>query len=183
MRRVVSALLLCFFALPAFAQNMKAGLWEITQKPELAPEQQAKMEAAQKQMANMPPEQRAMIEKMMASHGVQMSMSGGNITIKSCLSEEQAKRNAPPVTDGKSKCTHDVQRSGNVIHTHFVCPESSSEGDSDVTLTNDGFTSKTRITHQRNGKPETISISGSARWLGSDCGGLKPMEAPSTKTK
>ena len=182
MRRVVSALILCA-ALPCFAQNMKAGLWEIQQKPELAPEQQAKMEAAQKQMANMPPEQRAMIEKMMASHGVQMSMSGGNITIKSCVSEEQAKRNTPPVTDGKSKCTHDVQRSGNVIHTHFVCPESGTEGDSDVTLVGDGFTSKTRITHQRNGKPEIINVTGSARWLGANCGDLKPIEMPTAKTK
>ena len=177
MRRVVSTLLLCA-ALPCLAQNMKAGLWETTQKAELAPEQQAKMEAAQKQMAAMPPEQRAMMEKMMASHGVQMSMSDGAITVRTCVGEEQAKLNAPPVTDGKSRCTHDVQRSGNVVRTHFVCAESGTEGDSEVTFKGDGFTSKTRITHQRNGKPETISMTGSARWLGSDCGGLKPIEMP-----
>ncbi|XHS77921.1 DUF3617 domain-containing protein [Burkholderiaceae bacterium UC74_6] len=155
---------------------MKPGLWEIRQTPELSPDQQAKMEQAQKAMASMPPEQKAMMEKMMAQRGVSMNMSGGTITIKSCVSKEQAERNAPPVTDAKSRCTHDVKRSGNTIHTHFSCADPASEGDSDVTLTPNGFTSKTRITHQRNGKTETVSISGDARWLGSDCGGLQPMD-------
>ena len=181
MRRIAVVLAAPFLvALPCAAQTnmmMKPGLWEIRQQAEMSPEQQAKMAQAQKAMANMPPEQKAMMEKMMAQHGVSMSMSGnGGISIKSCLSKEQAARNTPPVTDSKSNCTHDVKRSGNVIRTHFVCAESSTEGDSEVTLQGDGFTSKTRITHQRNGKPETITMTGDARWLGSDCGGLKPMD-------
>jgi hypothetical protein len=179
--RLATALILCA-ALPVFpaaGQTMKAGLWEIHQTPQLPPDQQAKMEAAQRQMAAMPPDQRKMVEQMMAQHGVQMNMAGGTITIKSCVSKEQAERNAPPVTDGKSHCSHDVQRSGNVIRTHFSCTDPASEGDSEVTLQGgDGFTSKTRITHQRNGKPETITVSGDAHWLGSDCGGLKPVDLP-----
>jgi len=173
---LLSSLLLT--ALPCAAQNMKPGLWEIHQTPELSPEQQAKMAEAQKAMANMPPEQKAMMEKMMAQRGVSVNMAGGGITIKTCLSKEQAERNTPPVTDAKSHCTHDVKRSGNVIRTHFSCADPASEGDSEVTLTSDGFTSKTRITHQRNGKTETMSVSGDARWLGSDCGGLKPVATP-----
>jgi hypothetical protein len=179
MRR--SLLLLCPLIVAAFtaaAQNniaMKPGLWEMHQKPELPPEQQAKMEQAQKAMASMPPEQRAMIEKMMAQKGVSMDMNGGTITIKTCLSKEQAEKNIAPVTDAKNNCTHDVKRSGNTIHTHAVCTDPESVIDSDVTLTSDGFTNKARIVRQRNGKPETITVTGDARWLGSDCGGLKPV--------
>jgi len=172
----ISSLVLA--ALPCAAQTnmMKPGLWEIRQQPELSPEQQAKMAEAQKAMANMPPEQKAMMEKMMASHGVSVNMGANGITIKTCLSKEQAERNAPPVTDAKSRCTHDVKRSGNVIRTHFSCADPASEGDSEVTLTSNGFTSKTTITQQRKGKPETMTVTGEARWLGSDCGGLKPIE-------
>jgi len=178
MRRALSLLAsVLAAALPAAAQTqmMKPGLWEIRQTPELAPDQQAKLKQAQEALAGMTPEQKAMMEKMMAQRGVSLNMSGGTITIKSCLSKEQAERNTPPVVDAKSRCTHDVKRSGNTIHTHFNCADPASEGDSDVTLTSDGFTSKTRITTQRNGKTETVSISGDGRWLGSDCGGLKPM--------
>ena len=179
--RNLSVALLSCAALPALAQTaMKPGLWELSQKPQLPPEQQAKMEAAQKQMASMPPEQRKMIEQMMASHGVQMNMAGGVITIKSCISKEQSERNTPPVTDGKQRCTYDVKRGGSTIHTHFVCAESGTEGDSDVTLlgNGDGYTNSTRITHMKNGKPETITVTGEAHWLGADCGGLKPIELP-----
>ena len=181
MRRIavlLSSLILT--ALPCAAQNMmmKPGLWEIRQQVEMSPDQQAKMAQAQKALANMPPEQKAMMESMMAKQGVAMNIGSGGITIKSCLSKEQAERNTPPVTDAKSHCTHDVKRSGNVIRTHFSCADPAAEGESEVTLTNDGFTSKTRITHQRNGKSETISMTGDARWMGSDCGGLKPMGTP-----
>ena len=174
---LLASLVLAALPCAAQANMMKPGLWEISQKPELSADQQAKMAEAQKAMANMPPEQKAMMESMMAKQGVAMNIGSGGITIKSCLSKEQAERNTPPVTDAKSRCTHDVKRSGNVIRTHFSCADPAAEGDSEVTLTGDGFTSKTRITHQRKGKAETISMTGDARWLGSDCGGLKPAEA------
>ncbi|MET0518294.1 MAG: DUF3617 domain-containing protein [Burkholderiaceae bacterium] len=166
--------------LPAGAQApmMKAGLWEMKQKPELDARRQAQMDQAQKQLAAMPAEQRQMMEQMMAQQGVKVDLSGGAITIKACISEAQARSNTPPVVD-KGRCTHDVQRSGNVIRTHFVCADPASEGDSEVTLKgSDGFTSKTRITHANNGSPETIQVNGDAHWLGSDCGALKPAGGP-----
>lgn len=172
----LAPLLLAVLAVGAQAQTMKSGLWEIKQQPQLAdPKMQAQMEQAQKQMAAMPPEQRKMVEQMMASKGVAMNMSGGTITLKVCISEEQAKRNQAPVTD-KGNCTQDSQRSGNTIRTQFKCTDPASEGESEVTLlgNGDGFTNKTRITQQRNGRSETVTMNGEAHWLGSDCGGLKP---------
>jgi hypothetical protein len=179
MMRTLILSCLALLSLSVQAQNMKAGLWEIKQIPELDSQRQAQLEEAQKRMAAMPPEQRKMMEQAMAQHGINVDMgAGGAITIKRCVSKEQAERNTPPLTD-KGKCKHDVQRSGNVIHTHFSCTDPVSEGDSDVTLRgSDGFTSKTRITHQRGGRSETVNVSGEARWLGADCGELKPAATP-----
>lgn len=158
------------------AQNMKPGLWEIKQKPQLDPQHQAQMAQMQKQMAAMAPEQRKMMEQMMSQRGIQMDMSGGGaITIKTCISKEQAERNTPPVTD-KGKCTYDTQRSGNMIRTKFSCKEPASDGEAEVTLKgSDGYTNKVTVRHQRNGRVETTVIDGEARWLGSDCGTLKPI--------
>jgi len=167
--------LLALAALPASAQNMKPGLWEIKQKPQLEGKQQAQMEEAQKQMANLPPEQRKMMEQMMAQRGVSMSLADGGISIKVCVSPEQAAKNAPPVSD-KGNCKHDVTRSGSKTQMRFSCTNPVSEGESEITVMGgDAYTTKTRVTTQRNGKMETMNMSGEGRFLGSDCGTLKPM--------
>lgn len=164
-------LVLAGLPLLAAAQGMKPGLWEMTQKPQLDPAQQAKMEQAQKAMANMPPERRQMMEQMMAQHGVSMSgMAGGAISIKSCISKEQAERHEMPVSEN-GRCKHDVQRSGKTVRTHFVCTDPASEGDGEFTFESpERYTNK--ITVKRGDKSTTIS--GDARWLGADCGDIKP---------
>lgn len=169
-------LLLAGLAGLAQAQTMKPGLWEMKQTPQLDPERQAQMAQAQKAMENMSPEQRKMMDGMLAQHGVGMGMSGGALTIKACITKEQAERNMAPMAE-RGNCTHDSKRSGNVIKTHFVCTDPAGEGDSTVTLKgSEGFSNQVRITRQRNGKTETMAISGEARWLGSDCGNIQPMK-------
>lgn len=165
----------------AHAQQMKPGLWEFKQTPQLDPARQAQMAQAQKAMESMPPEQRQMIEKMMAQKGVNVSMSGGGITIKTCVTKEQAERNMAPVNH-QGNCTQEIKRSGSTIQTHFVCTDPASEGDATVTLRgNEGFTNDVTIRHQRQGKTETTKVSGEGRWLGADCGDVKPMPSPQAK--
>lgn len=165
----------------AHAQNMKPGLWEFKQTPQLDPTHQAQMAQAQKAMESMPAEQRQMMEKMMASRGINVSMSGGAITIKTCVTKEQAERNMAPVTH-QGNCTQDVKRSGSTIQTHFVCTDPASEGDATVTLRgNEGFTNDVTVRHIRQGKTEVTKISGEGRWLGSDCGDVKPMQSSQPK--
>lgn len=159
------------------AQNMKPGLWEFKQTPQLDPARRAQMDQAQKAMESMPAEQRQMMEKMMASRGVNMSMSGGSITLKTCVTKEQAERNMAPVNQ-HGNCTQDVKRSGNTIQTHFVCTNPDSEGDATVTLRgNEGFTNDVTVRHTRQGKTEVTKVSGEGRWLGADCGDVKPMQS------
>lgn len=162
---------------PALAQTMKPGLWEFKQTPQLDPARQAQMAQAQKAMENMPPEQRQKIEQMMAQKGISMSMSNGTVTIKTCVTQEQAERNMAPVTH-HGNCTQDVKRSGSTIQTHFVCTNPASEGDATVTLHgNEGFTNDVTVRHERQGKTETTKVSGEGRWLGADCGSVQPMKS------
>jgi hypothetical protein len=161
----------------AHAQNLKPGLWEFKQTPQLDPARQAQMAQAQKAMDGMPPERRAMIEQMMAERGVSVNMAGGVITVKTCLTKEQAERNLAPISS-RGNCTQDVKRSGNVIRTHFVCTDPAAEGDATVTLRgSDGFTNDVTIRHSRQGQTETTRVSGEGRWLGADCGQVQPMKS------
>lgn len=161
----------------AQAQTMKPGLWEFKQTPQLDPARQAQMAQAQKAMESMPPERRKMMEDMMAQRGISMNMAGGTITIKTCVTKEQAERNMAPVTH-QGNCTQEVHRSGSTIQTHFVCTNPDSEGDAMVTLHgNEGFTNDVTVRHQRQGKTETAKVSGEGRWLAADCGDIKPMKS------
>jgi hypothetical protein len=173
----VAALLLAGLAAAAPAQTMKPGLWEFKQKPQLDPARQAQLEQAQKTMESMPPERRQMVEQMMAQRGVSMTMAGGTLTLKTCITKEQAERNMAPVTH-RGNCTQDVKRSGSVIQTHFVCTDPASEGDATVTLHgSDSFTNDVTVRSQRQGKTETTRVSGEGRWLGADCGDIQPMKS------
>lgn len=159
------------------AQNMKPGLWEFKQTPQLDPARQAQMAQAQRAMENMAPEQRKMMQDMMAKNGVNLNMAGGTITLKTCVTKEQAERNMAPV-NSQGHCTQDVKRSGNTISTHFVCTDPASEGDAVVTLRgSEGFSNDVTIRHQRQGRTETTKVNGEGRWLGADCGSIQPMKS------
>lgn len=174
-------LLIAGLAGATHAQTMKPGLWEFKQTPQLDPARQAQMAQAQKAMESMPPERRQMMEQMMAQNGVSMSMAGGTITIKTCVTKEQAERNMAPVTH-HGNCTQDVKRSGSTIQTHFVCTDPASEGDATITLRgNEGFTNDVTVRHQRQGKTEVSKVNGEGRWLGTDCGDVKPMQSSQAK--
>lgn len=156
------------------AQTMKPGLWEIRQQMQLDPEMQAQMDQARQQMASLPPEQRKLMESMMAQRGMSVDMGSGGTALKVCVSKEQAERSEPPIDD-KSDCKHDTKRSGNVIHMRFECSDPPSKGEGDVTLESaQAYSMKMRMTSQHDGKPQTVSMNGTGRWLGAACGDIKP---------
>ena len=160
----------------ALAQGLKPGLWELKHTSQLDPQRQAQMDQAKKAMENMSPQQRKMMETMMGQHGVGVGLSGGAMAVKICLSKEQAERNFAPGQE-TGGCTGDSKRSGNVIKTRFVCKDPAGEGDSTITLKgNEAFSNDVRMTRQRNGKAETTILRGEGRWLGSDCGNIKPIK-------
>ncbi len=168
---------------PLMAQTIKPGLWEIKQQAQLDPARQAQFDQAQKQLANLSPEQRKMVEQMMASRGVSMDVgTGGAFTLRSCVTKEQADRAMLPQASGK--CEHDIQRSGQVMTGRFRCTEPTSEGSTELVFQGeDRYTTKTEVRTERGGKTELLRSTGEARWLGSDCGNLKPTPSPSAGTR
>lgn len=168
-------------ALPAAAQTMKPGLWEVTSK--MGGDQGAKMAAAQeqmqKQMASMPPEQRKQMEKMMAQHGVAMAPGaapGGGMASRVCISKEMAARNEPPAQQGD--CRHEqMQKSGNTTKFRFTCSKPPSSGEGEVVMHGpEAYTMKMKTITQHQGKSENMSMETSGKWLSNDCGSLKPVK-------
>lgn len=164
-------------AVPAAAQTMKPGLWEITNK--IGGETGAKMAAAQsemqQQLAAMPPAQRKQMEQMMAQQGVGMGAgAGGAMTARICMSKEMAARNEPPAQQGDCKQEYS-KRSGNTTRFKFVCAKPPSSGEGEVTLHSpESYSMKMTTTTQTRGKPEQMTMEARGKWLSNDCGTLKP---------
>ncbi len=143
----------------------------------MSPENQKAMLAQmQKQMANMPPEQRKAMEQAMAAQSNMRMGSDGSVALKMCITQEMIERkNWMPKTDGK--CTHTVSTAvGNTQKFGFTCTEPASSGEGNVTfLSKTSYTSSMKINAVRNGKPESMVFESSAKFLGADCGAVKPV--------
>ncbi|WP_297751329.1 DUF3617 domain-containing protein [Hydrogenophaga sp.] len=175
------ALLFCAFALPALvhAQSTKPGLWEVTQKMGGSPQMDQAMAQMQKQMAAMPPEQRKMMQDMLAKQGMSMPTpsAGGGMAVKICITPEMAARQDLPVqTEGE--CTNTIlSRSASEMKMSFVCKNPPATGEGTFTFQGDtAYTSKmlVRATHQ--GKPQTMNMEGQGKWLAASCGSVKPLK-------
>jgi Protein of unknown function (DUF3617) len=166
---------------PALAQSkLTPGLWEHQTRIKTGSGQmEAAMAQMQQQLASMPPEQRKQMEEAMGRQGMGMGgpmAPGGAMPIKICLSPEQAARDEVPMQeDGNCKITSRT-RSGNTFKFTMACTgprEGSGEGE--VTyVSSKEHKGRMKITSKRGGRDETMEMETSAKWLGADCGALKP---------
>lgn len=176
---VIQLLAAAALTLPAIAQaqgaapKLRPGLWEhgYTMKS-----QSGQMEAAMKEMqdslAKMPPEQRKMMQDMMAKQGVGMG-AGGN-TVKVCLTKEEAERDMPPQQEG---CDQKVKRSGNTWQVSFQCkgpPPSSGEGQMTL-ISPTAYSGNFTIVTEVDKKPERVQMTQTGKWLAADCGAIRPV--------
>lgn len=177
MTRACLVILLCAgaaFSASAQTQRLRPGLWQssITMKGQGAQTDDA-LAQMQQQMASLPPEQRKMVEEMLAKQGVGIGPKG--TTVKVCLSKDDVERDEIAPRDG---CTQAVKRSGNTMHVAFQCqgnPPSSGEGQITVlsaTAYSGELSSQTIV----NGKPVKTQMSQAGQWLGADCGTLQPIK-------
>ena len=176
--RILASMAFAFTALSATAQTQAPGLWEHSFSMKSAGgEMEKAMAEMKKQLDAMPPDQRQQIEQMMASRGVKMGAQGNSV--KFCLTREQAAHPAEPRVN--ENCTQQVeQRSGNTVKFKFECtrPEGSS-GEGEMTYLNDkAYTGKTHMTTQVKGMPQQMSMEMVGKWLGADCGDVKPRAMP-----
>jgi Protein of unknown function (DUF3617) len=174
-------------AAPAlWAQKLAPGLWENTTTMQ---GQGAEAEAArarmQEQMSKMPPEQRKMMEQMMAKQGaggglgaggVMDMMAGKPTTMRVCITPEQAARDfVPPL--GSSCKVDSTDRDGKTLRMKISCggnPISTTE--SEVTFASDrAYSGKAVVNTVDKGKARRMDIAQVGRWLAADCGSVKPL--------
>lgn len=178
----VAAATLCLSPPALAADTMRPGLWEITNTVKSSNSQtMAAMAEAQKHMAAMNPEQRKMIEAMMAKQGVGMSMGGdGGVKITYCVTKEMAARRELP-TGQQGQCSSTATPTATGMNVSFTCANPPSSGNGQVTLAGDtAYATTMTVTSSARGKPETMTVDGSGRWLSADCGARAPAQ-PSKK--
>lgn len=161
----------------AFSQSStKPGLWEITSKmssptnPQLAKQ----MEEAQKAIAAMPPEQRKQMEEMMTKQGMNMSFGAGGATaIKICITPEMSSR--PPVAQ-RQACTYKFSQSGKTHDFSYQCTQPPGDGEGQMTFSDaENYAGKMRINSMQGGKKETMEVQTTGKFLGANCGAIKPL--------
>lgn len=162
------------------AQTMKPGLWEINNKMSSSSgAMNNEMAAMQKELASMPPDQRKMMEGMMAKQGAGMGMGASagalNTTVKVCMTPEMVERNEVATQQGDCKHKH-APRSGNTMKFSFVCSKPPSSGEGQVNFVSpQAYTMKMTFNSTAKGKPESMNMETSGKFLSSECGSIKPM--------
>lgn len=179
-RDAALAIVLCAFAGAASAQTLKPGLWEVTNNMKTGSgEMEKAMAQMQKELANMPPEQRKQMEAAMAKQGMKMGASGNSVRV--CMTKEMVERNEIPAQKGDCKTTRN-QRSGNTTHMAFTCTNPPSSGEGSYTVVSpEQYTMKMAMKSTVQGKAETMNMDGSGKWIGADCGNVKPFTPPKGK--
>lgn len=173
----------CSFAVSASAQNLKAGLWEVASRMTSASGEMEEAAADMKeQLASMPAEQRKMMEEMMAKQGLKLGPGGpGEMTAKVCMTQEMVERNEVPAQQGKCKTTTQP-RAGNVTKLSFTCTDPASTGEGTYTIVSpEAYKSAVVVHTTAQGKPETMNMDSTGKWLGADCGSIQPMRSPAAK--
>ena len=152
------------------APPIKPGLWEV--QSERLVNGQPMHDMAQR-MKDMPPEARARMEAAMKARG---GPSGG---LKICHTKESLDQGR--WQEAQTRCKTDFgTRSGSVWKWHSSCGEpTASETDGEVTFTSpESYAVKTSTTMTMKGQARSTQMTMTARWLGSDCGTVKPFTPP-----
>jgi hypothetical protein len=159
------------------APPIKPGLWQVQTEREVDGQRQ-RMPDMSAHLENMPPEQRRQLEALMKQRGVDMS-SGNMNEMKICLSKDSVDPDQWQRNQGTCK-TEYLSRTGTSWKWHTSCREPAAETDGEVTFNNsDSYTVKTATTMTVQGQPRTTGLIFDSRWLGPDCGDVKPVTAPS----
>lgn len=167
----------------AQAQKLTPGLWEhqVTMKTGSG-QMEAAMARMQAQLAAMPPEKRKQIEEAMGRQGLAGGPAGGlpaagqPMTMKVCVTPEQAARDEVPHQQGQCKQTSS-SRSGNTVKFTLECggtPKATGSGEFTLVSPKEHKGLLT-MTTTRKERSETMEVRTQARWLAAACGDIKPV--------
>jgi len=153
------------------AQMLQPGLWELTtSNMQVDGKPLPDMEFMLGQLKNLPPEQRAMMEGVLAKQGITVAGKG----VRSCLTPEQVRTDDIPLQDPQSGCTQRItDRNGKTWKFEFSCPKAQGTGQAQF-LSDREFVTTVQGTFNATGVQQQGSMNTRAVWLGADCGSVKP---------
>lgn len=165
--------------LPANAQTTRPGLWEMTTKVIGSPDVDKAMALMQKNMANMPPEQRKSMEDMMAKQGLVMGAGANGFSTKICVTKEMADRSQMPMQQ-EGNCKNTIsERTSSGLKMTYSCTNPTSSGEGQMSFTGDtGYTMKMKVNSEVRGKIQTMDVEGTGKFVSADCGDVKPLALP-----
>ena len=182
LKTTATAGLIALTALSAQAQSQKPGLWEHSSTMQVSGGEMAQqMAEMKKQLAALPPDQRKAMEQMM---GMSVASDGQTMTLKHCVTPEEAAKAFTPSHDDECKYTI-TQRSAAAIKATFVCKdEGRTSGEGNFQFKGDtAYSGKFNATTLINGKREQVEMTQTGRWLSAQCGNVKPPNTPPSKGK
>jgi hypothetical protein len=161
----------CALAQAQTAPPIKPGLWQVTPQPTADGQP-----GPGAHLKNMPPEVRKQVEASMKARGVDMGGSDGSMKI--CHTRESLDQGQWQGQQGSCKTAFKT-RSASTWAWHSTCAQPPMEIDGEANFTNtENYAVKTSTTMTLNGQKRTSQNVLSAKWLGANCGGLKPMVPP-----
>ncbi len=165
----------------AYAQqvNIKPGLWQLDMS---MPGQQGNamagyVEQMKAQMASMAPEQRKKLESALAqldARGTEFTSEG--LRTKQCITKENLADFNFLGKRGMESCTQKASPTPGGMRVSMHCTRPRMDVDASMKYQGDkAYTFESTATViGPDGKPMTQKTSGSGKWLGSDCGKVKP---------
>lgn len=144
--------------------DMEPGKWQHSFTMQSAGgELEQAMAEMQKQLAAMPAQQRQMMEAMLKSQGMSLSLQGGSIEV--CLSADDIAKGQLPQQDG---CQQQLTEQNGSFKVSFQCntkPPSKGEGEFRL-LNRKAYEGKLRVDTTHNGKPQQMTMQQQGKWLG-----------------
>lgn len=155
------------FSTGAHAAAIKEGQWTMTTNIHMDG-MDDQMAQAQKEMENMSPEDKAMMQQMMGGMGMNMGAGPGGGTGMS-MTRNQCITNDKPVPQGEDEegCQHTHTLNGNTVNFETVCKDSHSTGK--VTYKNTSMKGKIETTKMEKGREEHVTMDISGEYVG-PCG-------------
>ena len=151
---------------------MKTGLWQIHVDSDMDGKKGPDMS---ERMKNMGPEARQKMEAAMKEHGMD---SGDMSRRKVCYTRAMLDRGRWAEQQGVCKTDYST-RSASSWKWHSSCKQIGYEGDGEATFSDsENYVVKSTGTIAHGAKSQTTQMTITAKWLGSDCGDIKPIELP-----
>jgi len=156
---------------PAQMPPIKPGLWEVKGERE---GDGAKTAQSADRMKNLSPEVRAKIDAMMKEKGMAPGAGAGGAT-RVCFTKDSLDAGR---WQNSTRCKTDYGARSNALWKwHSVCTEPASVIDGEAVFANaENYTVNTSTTSTFRGEARTSHMTIRAKWVGADCGDLKPFD-------